>query len=140
MLLEHVSRVHPDRLSLTRGGIVKDTAGVLQEGSQQYSFTCSICSKVFFQPKLFERHKFEDHNRKVCGCCGKFYDDFEEFYQHLPHVCEYCEKQFKTNDSLGCHIRNYHADQYKPKQPKPKVSREPNGNKTFHISVEKIVQ
>ena len=60
----------------------------------------------------------------MCGCCGKFYEEFEEFYQHLPHICEFCGKQFKTNDSLGCHIRNYHADQYRPKQPKPKAGQE----------------
>ena len=60
-------------------------------------YTCGLCSKVFFQPKLFERHKFEEHDRKICGCCGKFYEDFEEFYQHLPHICEYCGKHFKTN-------------------------------------------
>ena len=40
------------------------------------------------------------------------------------HSCEFCGKQFKTNDSLGCLIKNYHAGQYRPKQPKPKAGQE----------------
>ena len=121
-LVAHVNSRHPARVSVNTGGIVKDEGKA--GGSGESVYTCSLCSKVFYQPKLFERHKWEEHDRKVCGCCGKFYEEFEEFYQHLLHICEFCGKQFKTNDSLGCHIRNYHADQYRPKQPKPKAGQE----------------
>ena len=43
----------------------------------------------------------------------------------------------QTNDSLGCHIRNYHSDQYKPKQPKPKAGRE--GGNTPYVKTDEGV-
>ncbi|BHF83242.1 hypothetical protein SprV_0802638400 [Sparganum proliferum] len=96
----------------TEGGTVFST--IKQEGH-----TCDVCSKVFSERSLLQKHKVAHADAKhICPTCGRAFVREDKLRRHIrsihsderPFVCEVCSKAFARKDKLQEHARHHNRD------------------------------
>ncbi|XP_039665062.1 zinc finger protein 605-like [Perca fluviatilis] len=77
------------------------------------SFSCSICSKTFADPRNLRRHMSVHTGEKpfICSICGKGFAQKTHLRKHLvihtgekTFICFFCEKRFRDRSSLKRHL------------------------------------
>ncbi|XP_045506078.1 zinc finger protein 431-like isoform X2 [Colias croceus] len=94
------------------------SAHIRRHGNGEY--TCSYCSKVFFTKTRVRDHQNQVHfkvKRNKCAYCDEKFNDLAKKKKHECDVhgakkqtftCQACERQFQSQKSLACHIKEYH--------------------------------
>ena len=97
------------------------------------TFTCSNCSKIFFNQQELRRHVKKIHygsdtrmKKFKCGVCPKYYSSRESLRRHVREyhenqtieplnqkfICPRCSKSYDHKESLRKHIRTKHEKIY----------------------------
>ncbi|XP_038221161.1 zinc finger protein 62-like [Zerene cesonia] len=83
-------------------------------------YKCNHCSKVFFTKARVRNHQKQVHfkvKRNKCSYCDEKFNDLMKKKKHecdvhgakkQTFVCQACERQFQSQKSLACHIKEYH--------------------------------
>ncbi|XP_006814331.1 uncharacterized protein LOC100369957 [Saccoglossus kowalevskii] len=122
----------PGRPRMISHAIHLNQNGVGISSSDQNSFMCEVCNKVFPLQRLLNRHmKCHSAIRKYhCAYCGKGFNDTFDLKRHVrthtgvrPYKCEHCGKSFTQRCSLESHLSKVHnmSHSYAYKQRRTKI-------------------
>ncbi|XP_039535544.1 zinc finger protein 1035 isoform X2 [Pimephales promelas] len=94
---------------------------------------CQLCSKVFAQAGILQRHMKIQHQKKMvntCEICFKRFRFPSDLDLHKschdpsrPFVCNHCEMRFWTSKSLTIHQRMAHLHAHLPSSKEPSVKK-----------------
>lgn len=86
-------------------------------------YYCSFHKKDYLTKEKYEAHMSSNHNDKFkCPICGHQTLNANELYYHQQthnnketkeYKCQYCHRNYKTNEILLNHINSAHNDKYK---------------------------
>ena len=85
---------------------------IILPGSENYSATCEVCGKQFFEKKKFDKHRRNPYMKDLyCGNCDMKFCSYDSYKQHLSiHSndfvkCDFCSFSTKYKRNLSRHMK-----------------------------------